>query len=152
MKIGIIGAGGMSATMSRTLARLGSVERYAVASRSEEKAKDFAEEFGFAKYYGSYDELIADGEVGLVYVATPHSHHFGHVAACIDGGKPVLCEKAFTVNAREAKEIKRLSEESGVFVAEAIWTRYIFPCHSPLSAWFLGSCSHSTSYDIPCRL
>ena len=88
------------------------------------RAENAAAEFGYEKAYGSYEELVADPDVELVYIATPHSRHFEDMKLCIAAGKPVLCEKAFTLNAAQAKEIKVLAAEAGVFVAEAIWTRY----------------------------
>jgi len=82
-------------------------------------------EYGFEKSYGTYEELVADPEVELVYIATPHSRHYEDMRLCVEHGKAVLCEKAFTMNANQAKEIKQLAAEKGVFVAEAIWTRYM---------------------------
>jgi predicted dehydrogenase len=101
------------------------VECYGVASRSLEKAESFAREYGFAKAYGSYEELIKDEEVELVYIATPHSLHYEHMMLAISYGKPVLCEKAFTMNASQAQEIRDYAHVKGVFVAEALWTRYM---------------------------
>ena len=90
-----------------------------------EKAEKFAKEYGAQKAYGSYEDLVSDPEVELVYVATPHSHHFEHAKLCIEHGKPVLCEKAFMANAKQAKEIFELAKEKNVFITEAIWTRYL---------------------------
>ena len=125
MKIGILGPGRMAGTMARTLQRMEDMECVAVASRNLSRAQEFAAEYGFAKAYGSYEELLADPEIELVYIATPHSHHFAQITDCIKAGKAVLCEKAFTVNAKEAAEVRRLAKEHGVFVTEAIWTRYM---------------------------
>lgn len=125
MKIGVLGTGGIVRVVTPTLARLEKAERYAIASRTLERAKQAAEEYGFLKAYGSYEELVADPEVELVYIATPHSRHYEDMKLCIQHKKPVLCEKAFTMNSRQAKEIKELAEKEGVFVAEAIWTRYM---------------------------
>lgn len=125
MNVGIIGAGHIGAKMAKTLSRMEGVFRYAVASRDLARAQAFAEENGFQKAYGSYEELVKDADVDLVYVATPHSHHFAHAKLALEAGKAVLCEKAFTANAREAAELIRFSREKGVFLAEAIWTRYM---------------------------
>lgn len=125
MKIGIMGAGNIASTLAGTMQKMKEVNCYAVASRSYEKAENFAKKFGFQKAYGSYEEMLADTEVELVYVATPHSHHYQHMKMCIDAGKHVLCEKAFTVNRKQAEEIFRLAEEKGLLVTEAIWTRYM---------------------------
>ncbi len=125
MKVGIIGAGGIAGTMARTLAQMDGMERYAIASRDAEKAKAFAERFGFAKAYGSYEEMVRDPEVELVYVATPHSHHYEHAKLSLEHGKHVLCEKAFTVNEAQAAELCALAGEKGLLLAEAIWPRYM---------------------------
>jgi len=125
MKIGVLGTGGIVRTVVATLKRMENVECYAIASRTEERAKEAALEYGFEKAYATYEELAADPAVELVYVATPHSRHFDDMKLCVENQKPVLCEKAFTMNAKQAKEIKKLAAEKGVFVAEAIWTRYM---------------------------
>ncbi len=124
-KVGILGTGWIAEKMAVTLSPLEGYECYAVASRTKEKAEAFAQQFGIEHAYGSYEELVEDPEVELVYIATPHSHHYQHSKLCIEHGKAVLCEKAFTANAREAEELFRLAEEKGVFITEAIWTRYM---------------------------
>ncbi len=89
------------------------------------RAQRFAKNFSFEKAFGSYDEMLADPNIDLVYVATPHSHHYKCMKMCLEAGKNVLCEKAFTVNANQAKEIIELAQEKNLLVAEAIWTRYL---------------------------
>jgi len=123
--VGIIGAGHIAEKMAFTLNRMEDAAAYAVASRSLEKAENFASAHGVEKAYGSYEELLDDPQVDLVYVATPHSLHLRHVKMCLEKGRPVLCEKAFMLNRAEAEEAIRLSEERNVFLAEAIWTRYM---------------------------
>ena len=125
MKIGILGAGNISRKTAPAMVALPEIECYAVASRSAQKARAFAEEFGFQKAYGSYGEMLDDPEVELVYIATPHSHHYEHMMLCLGRGKNVLCEKAFTMNARQAREVQTVAREKGLFVAEAIWPRYM---------------------------
>ena len=125
MKVGIIGAGWIADKMAEALTGLDATMKYAIASRDIEKARAFARHWGFAKAYGSYKEMVDDPEVDLVYVATPHSHHFQHASLAIEAGKPVLCEKAFTANAREAGALLDLAHKKGVFITEAIWTRYM---------------------------
>ena len=124
MRIGIIGAGWIAEKAAITLNGLANCEAYAIASRSQEKAEAFAKQWKMKKAYGSYAELIADKDVDLVYVATPHSHHYGVTREALLAGKPCLVEKAFMANHRQAKEIVDLSRERKVFLAEAIWTRY----------------------------
>ena len=125
MKIGVLGAGNISRMVAPTLVAMPQIECYAVSSRDLNKAQAFADEFGFEKAYGSYEEMLRDPAVELVYVATPHSHHYEHMMQCIDYGKPILCEKAFTLNADQARKVKTAAAEKGVFVAEAIWPRYM---------------------------
>lgn len=125
IKVGIIGAGWIAHKMAQALAPLADAEVCAIASRSLDKAQTFASEYGIAKAYGSYEALVEDPEVDLVYVATPHSHHYQHSRLAIEHNKPVLVEKAFTANAREAKALLDLAHERQVFITEAIWTRYM---------------------------
>ena len=124
MRIGIIGAGWIAEKAAITLNGLANCEAYAIASRSIEKAETFAKQWEMKKAYGSYAELITDPDVDLVYVATPHSHHYDVTREALLSNKPCLVEKAFMANYRQAKEIVDLSRERGVFLAEAIWTRY----------------------------
>lgn len=125
MKVGILGAGIIAEKMALTLNLMEETTCYAVASRSMEKAERFAEEHKVEKAYGSYEELVKDPEVGLVYIATPHSHHYECAKLCLRYKKPVLCEKAFMANAAQAEEILSAFEDARVFITEAIWTRYL---------------------------
>lgn len=125
MKIGIIGAGSIAGILAKTMQEMEDVTCYAVAARDAARAKQFAQTYGFEKSYGSYEELVSDPQVELVYIATPHSHHYAHMKLCLEHNKAVLCEKAFTLNKSQAEEIRRLSAEKQVFVAEALWTRYM---------------------------
>lgn len=122
---GIMGTGNIAEIMARTIDKMKGVKVYAVASREKVKADVFAGKHGCKKAYGSYEELVKDPKIDLIYVATPHSEHYANAKLCIMNGKPVLCEKAFTANAKQAEEILQLAEEKGVFITEAIWTRYM---------------------------
>ena len=124
MKVGIIGTGWIAEKAAITLNGLTDCEAYAVGSRRQETAEAFAAKWNIKKAYGSYTELIADPDVDLVYVGTPHSHHFDVTKEAIMAGKPCLVEKAFMANARQTREILDLARQRSVFVAEAIWTRY----------------------------
>ena len=124
MRVGIIGAGWIAEKAAITLNGLKECECYAIASRSLEKAEAFAQKWNMPKAYGSYAELIADDDVDLIYVATPHSHHYDVTKEALMADKPCLVEKAFMANHRQAKEIIDLAHERKVFLAEAIWTRY----------------------------
>ena len=92
MKLGILGAGGIASTMAKTVAGMKDVEAYAVAARDLERAQVFAQKYEVKKVYGSYEEMLADDEVELVYIATPHSHHYLHAKMCLEAGKHVLCD------------------------------------------------------------
>ena len=129
MKLGILGAGNIARVMAKTVRLLREnghpeVELYAVGARDLGRAQSFAAENGVQKAFGSYEELLSDPALELVYIATPHSHHYGQIKLCADHGKHVLCEKAFTVNARQAEDALRYAGSKGVLVTEAIWTRY----------------------------
>lgn len=125
MKLAILGPGGIARSMAAAAAGLDEVELYAVGSRTYEKAKAFADKWGFEKAYGSYEEMLQDPQVELVYVATPHSHHYQYAKMCLEYGKHVLVEKAFTVNAAQAEELMGMARKKGLLLAEAIWTRYM---------------------------
>lgn len=125
-KVAILGAGSIARTMAQTLNGMkGEVIAYAIAARDADRAEAFRKEFGFEKAYGSYEEMLADPEVDLVYIALPHSHHHQWTLAALQAGKHVLCEKAFAANAVQAGEMIRLAEEKGLLLTEAIWTRYM---------------------------
>ncbi len=126
MRIGIIGCGNIAGTLASTMVKMGDgIQLMAAASRDIAKAEEFASRFGIEKAYGSYEELYQDEDIDLVYIAVPHSHHKKEMIDAINHGKAVLCEKAFCVNAAEAEEVFALAKEKRVFVAEAIWTRYM---------------------------
>ena len=126
MNIGIIGAGWIAEKMAVTLMdKPQDCMVYAIASRNELKAKAFADKWGIKKWYGSYEALVADADVDLVYIATPHSHHYEHAMLAIEHHKPVLVEKAFTANALQAERLLAAAKQQKVFITEAIWTRYM---------------------------
>ena len=124
-KVGILGAGKIAGTIADTLNDLDAFEAYAVASRDQAKADAFGAEHGITKCYGSYEALIADPDVELIYIATPHSHHAEQAKLCLRAGKPVLVEKAFSYNASTTEEVLKISEETGIFCGEALWIRFM---------------------------
>lgn len=124
MRVGIIGTGWIADKAATTLNGLKDCEAYAVGSRKLETAESFDKKWGIEKAYGSYSELINDPDVDLVYVGTPHSHHFDVTREALMAGKPCLVEKAFMANAQQTQEIIELAYKRKVFLAEAIWTRY----------------------------
>ena len=123
-RVGIIATGWIAEKAAITLNGLADCEAYAVGSRTLEKAQAFAQKWNIPKAYGSYSELIADPDIDLVYIGTPHSHHYDVTKEAILADKPCLVEKAFMANARQTKEVLDLAHERKVFIAEAIWTRY----------------------------
>lgn len=124
-KVGIMGAGDVAGKVADTLNQLTSFEPYAIASRDIEKANEFGDKYNIEKRYGSYEELVQDPEVELIYIATPHSHHAEQAKMCINARKPVLVEKAFSYNAASTKEVLDLAREKNVFCGEAMWIRYM---------------------------
>lgn len=129
MNLGILGAGRIAVTMAETVRKLNEsgnheVKLYAVAARDLDRAQRFAADNGVEKAFGSYEAMLSDPTLDFVYIATPHSHHYQHIKLCADHGKHILCEKAFTVTARQADDAIRYAKAKGVLVTEAIWTRY----------------------------
>lgn len=125
MRVGYLGAGNIAEQMAATIARMDGAENYAVAARDPERARAFAERWGFSRAHASYEELLADPAVNLVYVALPHSHHHRWTIAALEAGHHVLCEKAFAANEQQAREMVACARERGLLLAEAIWTRYM---------------------------
>jgi len=120
-KWGILAPGRMSGKFTRGLKILDDAELYAVGSRDEKRAEEFAKEYGFKKYYGSYKELAEDPEVDIIYIASPHTFHYEHTMLCLKNRKAVLCEKVFAMNSREVEEMIGESEQQKVFLMEALW-------------------------------
>jgi predicted dehydrogenase len=124
---GIIGAGSIAKSLCRGVSSSREGHQViAVGSRDQAKADAFADEFSIPNRHDSYEALVADPEVDVVYVATPHSFHQEHTLLALDAGKPVLCEKPFAINAREAEDMVARAREKGLFLMEAMWTRF-FP-------------------------
>lgn len=121
----ILGAGSIANMLGITVQKMENVNAYAVASRDLGRAQSMARKYGFEKAYASYEEMLRDPEVDLVYIATPHSLHAEHARMCLEAGKHVLCEKAFTVTAEEARSITALAKEKNLLLTEAIWPRYM---------------------------
>jgi len=123
---GMLGTGAIARQFVEGLEALPEAEVLAVGSRSEASAEGFAGERGIPRGYGSYEDLAADPDVDVVYVATPHPFHAENAELCLGAGKAVLCEKPFTVNAAEAERVVGLARERGLFLMEGMWTRF-FP-------------------------
>lgn len=120
---GILGAGGIAATVSADIAATPGNVLHAVAARDVDRAAAFASAHGVARSYGSYVELVADPNVDIVYIATTHAHHHAHALLALRAGKPVLVEKAFTLNAGQAREVVAEARARKLFCMEAMWMR-----------------------------
>jgi predicted dehydrogenase len=124
-KWGIIGAGWIAGQFAEDLALLPNAELGAIASRSPERAGEFAEKHRIPKAYGSWEEMAGDDSIDIVYVATYHPFHFENTLACLEQGKAVLCEKPFTMNRGELEILADTARSGKVFLMEAIWTRFL---------------------------
>lgn len=122
---GIIGTGNIANQFARGLQSVKDAELVAVGSRNQESADAFADTYGAPNRHPSYEALAADPEVDAVYISTPHSYHKDNTILCLNAGKAVLCEKPFAINYTEAKEMVDLARERGVFLMEAMWTRFL---------------------------
>jgi len=124
LRWGILATGGIAHAFTSDL-RTAGLDIRAVGSRRPEAAAAFAAEFGIPHAHGSYEELAADPDVDIVYVATPHPMHAEDALLCLKAGKHVLVEKSFTVNARQAQEVRDAAAAAGLLAMEAMWTRYL---------------------------
>ena len=122
---GIIGTGSIAKKFATGLTALPDAQLYVVGSRFQETADVFADQFDAPVRHSSYESLAQDVNVDAVYVATPHSFHKENSLLCLAAGKPVLCEKPFTINVAEAQEVVDFARQNKVFLMEAMWTRYI---------------------------
>jgi predicted dehydrogenase len=120
-KWGILAPGKMSAKFTRGLKLLDNAELWSVGSRDLSRAEQFAKEYGFRKYYGSYEEFAADPDLEVVYIASPHSHHYEHTMLCLRNGKHVICEKAFAINSAEVESMITEAQKRKLFLMEALW-------------------------------
>ncbi|KTR73690.1 oxidoreductase, partial [Rothia kristinae] len=125
---GIVSTGAIARKVTPEIALLADARLVGVSSRSEEPARAFAEEFGVARAYGGPDgmgRMLADPEVQVVYIATPHGQHHEHIRAALEAGKHVVCEKALTITAAQARDVVELADQRGLFLMEGLWTRFL---------------------------
>jgi dihydrodiol dehydrogenase / D-xylose 1-dehydrogenase (NADP) len=134
VKWGIIGAGRIASTFATALNSLDNTELVAVASRDLNRAKEFADRLHIKKAYGSYEEMVKDSEIDVIYIGTPHTEHKANSALCIVNGKSVLCEKPFTINQKETQYLIDLAKEHKVFLMEAMWTKFL-PATKVVKKW-----------------
>lgn len=124
-KWGILGPGKIAHKFAKGLAVVPGAELYAVASRSLPKAEEFAKEFNVPKFYGSYEDLVNDKEVDIIYIATPHVFHYEHSLLCLKHKKAVLCEKPFAMNKEQVNEMIQIAKKENIFLMEALWTYFL---------------------------
>ncbi len=124
-KWGIIGLGRIAHKFARDLDKVQGAVLHAVASRSEIRAREFARQYGAPKFAGTYEELLAMNDLDAVYIATPHHLHADLSVRCLEAGLPVLCEKPLAVNAGQATRMIETARRRGVFLMEALWTRFL---------------------------
>ncbi len=125
IKWGILGCGKIALKFAADLAHVADAELIAVASRSLQNAREFSAQFPAKYVHGSYEELVSNPEVDIIYVATPHSHHHEHSLLCLRNNKAVLCEKAFAINAVQAREMISEARSRKLFLMEALWTKFL---------------------------
>ena len=126
LRIGFLATGKIAHTMALTIHdQCAGVELYAVASRNLDKAKVFKDQYGFVKAFGTYDELINDPNVDVVYIATPVNMHYEQTMAALDHGKHVICEKPMGVNAEQVEEMIKSAREKNLFITDGVWTAYL---------------------------
>ncbi len=125
LRWGIAATGSIAASMCQALQTLPDAEIVAVGSRTQDAADAFAARFDIERAHGSYDALWSDSDVDIIYVASPHSHHHAMTIAALDAGKHVLCEKAFAINASQAREMVAAARRNDRFLMEAMWTWFI---------------------------
>jgi predicted dehydrogenase len=123
---GILGTGWIANEFAQGLAQLSDAELVAVGSRTAGSAQRFGEPYNVPHRHGSYQALVEDADVDVIYVATPNPLHKKHSLLCLESGKAVLCEKPFALNAREAEEVIQAAREHKLFLMEAMWSRF-FP-------------------------
>jgi predicted dehydrogenase len=123
LRWGIISTGKIAAQFAEGLKQVKDAELVAVGSRTQEAADEFGARFSIPHRYGSYQKLVNDPAVDIVYIGTPHSHHYDNSLMSLNAGKAVLCEKSFTVNAKQAKEVIALARKKKLFIMDAVWSR-----------------------------
>ncbi len=122
---GIIGPGKIAEKFAEALSNIPNAELYGVASRSHDRAKQFAAKYSAVKFYENYEALVSDADIDAVYIATPHTFHREHALLCLSHKKPVLCEKPMSVSFDNTMAIINAARENKVFLMEAMWTRFL---------------------------
>ncbi|MCL2463276.1 MAG: Gfo/Idh/MocA family oxidoreductase [Defluviitaleaceae bacterium] len=148
MKWGILGVNWIADYLATSMRRIPGVEIVAAASRTASKTAEFAKRHGVPRQYSSCGELAQDPDVEAVYISTPHSFHFEHSMICLKAGKHVLCEKPFTVTRAKGEELFNEAERRGLFIMEAMWTRYLPSVAKMREAVTMGAIGQVMSIDL----
>lgn len=155
LRWGIIGPGRIASEFARALQVVEDSRLQAVSGRSKSKVEAFARTHGVAQCYDSHYALLHNPDVDVIYIATPHRYHYELARECLLAGKPVLCEKPLTVNAAQAQSLIELSRKQGVFLMEALWTRFL-PIYEDIRQWLASgkigrvqSISSSFGFEFP---
>lgn len=133
-RFGIIGAGNIAGHFCRAVSMVEGAEVVAVASKSAERAANFAARNGVAQSYGSYEQMLSQADINVVYIATTHNYHMENIRLCFAYGKHVLCEKAMVLHEADAREAFALAKEKGLFLMEAMWSRFL-PQYQKAKQW-----------------
>ncbi|MFA6400953.1 MAG: Gfo/Idh/MocA family oxidoreductase [Salinivirgaceae bacterium] len=131
---GILGAGRIAEKFAADFSAVTNGKIVAVGSRSFDNAKEFALKYNISNWFGSYQELVQNPDVDIIYIATPHNFHFEQVALCLEHGKHVLCEKPVTVNAIQLEQLIQLAKKQNLFFMEAMWTPFL-PAVQKVMQW-----------------
>jgi len=134
VRFGIIGLGTIAARFASVLSTVEGAELVSVASRDKAKSEAFANKFGAKKSYNSYEDLVKDNEVDVVYVALTHNFHFEAIKLCLNNKKGVMCEKPMAINKKDMVELAALSKKLNVLLMEAMWTRFL-PAFRQAKEW-----------------
>jgi predicted dehydrogenase len=122
---GILGCGHIASKFASDLQLVKDAQLMAVGSRSQPSADEFGRQFSVQHRHNSYQALVADAEVDVIYIATPHNLHYENTLLCLQNNKAVLCEKPFAINTRQAKEMINMAQNKNVFLMEALWTKFL---------------------------
>ncbi|WP_295074165.1 Gfo/Idh/MocA family oxidoreductase [Ruminococcus sp.] len=144
-KWGIIGTGKIAHTFATALKHCENTELCAVASRTDERSKDFAEKFGFSEHYGSYKDFAEKSDAEIVYIATPMASHFNDAWLCLENGKNVLCEKTLTLNTSQTEKLIAFAREKDLFFMEAMWMK-CRPVYRKMKEWIASGLIGNIEY------
>ncbi|MCP8900977.1 Gfo/Idh/MocA family protein [Gilvimarinus xylanilyticus] len=129
---GLLSAGNIAGQFAQDFSAVENAVIHAVAARNGDIARAFAREHGIEKAYAGYEPLLADSEIDVIYIGTPHSLHFEHAKAALEHGKAVLCEKPMTVTPEECEELQRVALRTSGYLMEAMWTYFLPPVQTAL--------------------